>query len=177
MTTAASRPFDWSHATMEISDGGFRRERAASPEECAAVAKALGLLDASNVKAAYKIVRIAGGGYGLSGRLTADVAQACIVTLEPVRDALDENFDVEFWPNLEANESGQDARILEGRDVELLERGDIPVGRIVFETLSAALDPYPRKPDAAFDWQDPEASDPQKVSPFAALARLKDDGS
>ena len=32
--------------------------------------------------------------------------------------------------------------------------GIIPVGRIVFETISAGLDPYPRKPGAEFTWAD-----------------------
>ncbi|MFN0218192.1 MAG: YceD family protein [Hyphomicrobium sp.] len=173
MTTPSLQPLSWSQAIADIPEGGLKRERTASDDECAATAKALGLLEASNLKAEYRIERLAGGGYRLQGRMAADVAQPCIVTLEPVADSLDESFDVEFWPDVRANESGQDARVLEGRDVEPLERGEIPVGRIVFETLSAALDPYPRKGDADFAWQDPQAGEPEKASPFAALARLK----
>lgn len=175
MKTPPPLVFDWSHATTDIPEAGLRRERAASEPERAAVAAALGLLEASNINASYRIGRIAGGGYALSGRMNADVAQSCIVSLEPVRDKLDEDFDVEFWPDVDAaDESGQDARILEGKDMERLERGEIPVGRIVFETLSAAINPYPRKPDTAFDWKDDKAGDPEKISPFAALSRLKD---
>ncbi len=175
MKESGPLPLDWSHPISELSDAGLRRERAASADERAAVAAALGILEASNIHVAYRIDCLAGGGYRLSGSMTANVAQPCVVTLEAVRSDLKESFDVEFWPNVDANDASQDARILEGRDVERLEGSEIPVGRIVFETISAALDPYPRKAGAEFGWQDAKSTDLEKQSPFAALNRLKDD--
>ena len=47
------------------------------------------------------------------------------------------------------------------------------VGRVVFETLASAIDLYPRKDGAAFDWRAPEPDKAGVVSPFAALAKLK----
>jgi hypothetical protein len=55
----------------------------------------------------------------------------------------------------------------------MLEHGLIPVGRIVFESLSASLDPYPRSEGAEFTWQDPKSE--SAANPFAALSKLKDD--
>ena len=66
------------------------------------------------------------------------------------------------------------ASVLVGPDVDILERGVIPVGRIVFETLSASLDPYPRRPGAEFTWQDQHQVEPEETSPFAVLSQLKD---
>jgi uncharacterized metal-binding protein YceD (DUF177 family) len=164
---------DWSHTVTDIPAGGYARERAASPEALAQFAKALGMLTLTQLKTNYRIDRLAGGAYRLHGRVTAEGAQACVVSLEPVAAHLDEPFDVEFWPELKDSEGGEDKTILDDRDVEQLEDGTIPLGRIVFETVSAALDPYPRKAGAEFAWSDPAEKQPEKTSPFAALSKLK----
>jgi uncharacterized metal-binding protein YceD (DUF177 family) len=165
---------DWSHAVLEIPGGGLARERSASPEALTQFAEALGLLSLKELKTNYRIDRLAGGAYRLHGRVTARGEQACIVSLEPVAANLDEAFDVEFWPGLPSSDGGEDKTILDARDVEHLENGTVPAGRIVFETISAGLDPYPRQQGAEFSWTDPVAAVPAKVSPFAALAKLKD---
>lgn len=164
---------DWSHPVVEIPNGGLGRERKATAEALGQFAEALGMLTLSHVTATYRIDRLAGGAYRLSGRVAAVGEQACVVSLEPVPSRLDEPFDVEFWPNVAEPEGGEEKGILGERDVEPLEDGVIPVGRIVAETISANLDPYPRKPDAEFKWVD-EAANLEKTSPFAALAKLKD---
>ena len=87
--------------------------------------------------------------------------------------ALDEPFEVEFW-NEAPESAGEDQSVLEGPDMEILSGDEIPTGRIVFETLSGALDPYPRKQDAAFEWKDREGDEGQKDNPFSVLSRLKD---
>lgn len=164
---------DWTIPTLEIPDRGLGGERAVPADMLLDFAKALGMLSLEQVNTSYRIDRLAGGGYRLHGRLKAKGEQACVVSLEPLPAVLDEPFDVEFWPALAASDGGEDKAILEARDVESLENGTIPVGRIVFETISAALDPYPRKDGAEFNWSDKAQSEPEKVSPFAALAKLK----
>ncbi len=169
MKEPAPLPLDWSHPISELSDAGLRRERAASANERDAAAAALDILEASNIHVSYRIDRLAAGGYRLSGSMTAKVAQPCVVTFEAVHSELNESFDVEFWPHIDANDAGQDARILEGRDVERLEGSEIPVGRVVFETISAALDPYPRKAGAQFGWQDAKSAEFRKTEPIRSL--------
>jgi uncharacterized metal-binding protein YceD (DUF177 family) len=165
---------DWTEKTTEIPVGGLDRTRAATPEELSSVAQILNILAVSTLSARYRIVSIAGGAYRLSGSIGADVEQACVVSLEPVKGKVNAAFEVEFWPDVSSEESEEEASILGGSDVELLEHGTIPVGRIVFETLSASLDPYPRREGAEFRWQDPKADEPAASNPFAALAKLKD---
>ena len=48
----------------------------------------------------------------------------------------------------------------------------------VFETLADAIDPFPRKPDATFEWQEGDAtrSGSGSDSPFAVLANIKTKG-
>ena len=164
---------DWSHAVTEIPATGLTRERRITGEALLPLAGELNMLELSSVVADYRIERLAGGAYRLHGRVIADGAQACVVTVEPVPSHVDETFDTEFWPDLPEADGGEDKSILDERDVERLEGGVIPVGRIVFETISAGLDPYPRKPDAAFDWQEKDQPVTENVSPFAALSKLK----
>jgi uncharacterized metal-binding protein YceD (DUF177 family) len=148
--------------------------RAASPQELADMVKDLGLAALDKLETSYRITSISGGGWRLAGTLTADVVQFCVITLEPVPARIEENFKVEFWRELEEPEGGEDKSVLEGADIEQLEDSAIPAGRIVFECLSAALDPYPRKEGAALAWDDPAAAQPEKVTPFSVLAKLKD---
>jgi uncharacterized metal-binding protein YceD (DUF177 family) len=167
---------DWTHKVVDIPAGGLRRERETTESERKAVASALGLLGLHSLAARYRIEAIAGDAYRLSGTVSGEVDQACVVTLEPVSSKVEASFDVEFWPELEPADRDEDATVLEGPDVERFEHGIIPVGRIIFETLSASLDPYPRRDDAEFRWQDPRAEEPEKTGPFAALSKLKDKG-
>jgi hypothetical protein len=146
---------DWSHAVADIPSGGLARERKASDEALLQFKDALGLLSLAEVSTRYRIDRLAGGAYRLSGRVSATGEQACVVTVEPVAASLDEPFDVEFWSDLPESDGGEDKSILDERDVEHLENGSIPVGRIVF------------------DWSDKAPETPGKISPFEALAKLK----
>lgn len=164
---------DWSIPVTEIPAQGLARERALRGEALAPIKDELGLLSLDVIDVKYRIERLAGGAYRLVGHVHAEGAQACVVSLEPIAAAVDEPFDTEFWPDLPDTDGGEDKTILDERDVERLEGGVIPVGRIVFETISAGLDPYPRKPDAEFHWQDDNQNQTQNVSPFAALSKLK----
>lgn len=164
---------DWNHDVSGIPSTGLRNEREATAAEREAIASALGLLALNWLKASYRIQPLAGGGYRLSGKVSANVDQACVITLDPVNGALEDAFDVEFWPEVTVGTGDEEASVLEGPDVEKIEDGAIPAGRIIFETFSAGLDPFPRREGAEFNWQDPLAADPEKVSPFAALSKLK----
>ena len=53
----------------------------------------------------------------------------------------------------------------------------IDLGVVAYETLATSLDPYPRKPDAAFDWADDEnaGEEASEPGPFDVLRTLKPD--
>ncbi len=167
---------DWSHKITDIPDAGLAQERIASEGERKALAAALGLLSLDEFGAKYRITALAGGGYRLAGKLAVELKQPCVVSLEPVAQSIDEQFDVEFWPQVALRDEAEEAGVLDEEDVEQLTGGDIPVGRILFETLSASLDPYPRSPEAVFDWHDATGTEGQKTNPFAVLSKLKDKG-
>jgi uncharacterized metal-binding protein YceD (DUF177 family) len=165
---------DWIEKTTDIPNGGLNRSREATADELADVAKALDILGVSNLSSRYRVVAISGGAYRLTGSVSAGVVQACIVSLEPVSGKVNANFEVEFWPELKSEESEEESEILNAAEVEQLDRGTIQVGRIVFETLSASLNPYPRRDGAEFNWQDPKSEGAGAPNPFAALSKLKD---
>lgn len=164
---------DWTHRTIDLPERGLSRERAASPEMRARIATTLGLLSCDRLVLDYTLRPIAGDAVLMTGTLNGAITQACIVTLEPVPSMILEEISVEFHPaSANADPPSGDAEVLSGPDIEPIDNGVIDVGRIAFETLSAALDPYPRKSDAAFNWSDPKASS-DETQPFAVLKKLK----
>lgn len=168
-------PFDWVHLVTDIAESGRRVERSATAAECAAVASELGLAACRRVDVRYQLRPLPGGRYRLEGRLGAEVEQACVVTLEPMPQIIDEALDVTFSPGAEIREDTSSEReILSEPDIEPLADGRIEAGRVVFELLASAIDPYPRRDGAEFAWSDPVVETPGAKSPFAALAKLKE---
>lgn len=169
-------PLDWTHVTAAIN-APHSEERHATSAEREALAKALELLSCSELVARYAVKPLGEGRFLLEGELDADVTQACIVSLEPIPAHLHDSFSVEFRPagDVPADDDAGEREILNGSDIEPIDDGRIEAGRIIFEHLSAVLDPYPRKPDAEFDWRDPKAeADAKAGGAFAALAKLKE---
>jgi hypothetical protein len=175
--TSMTGELTWEHATHDILQSGLSREREAAPDELARVAHALDLIACASLKAAYTIVPTVDGRFRLSGRLRAEIGQACVVTLEPVDSNVEEGFDVTFWPeeDMPAPRGGE-VDLNEEPEPEPIVAGQIDVGRVVFECLAAAIDPFPRKPGASLDWHSPAPADGtanKPESPFAVLARIK----
>lgn len=169
-------PLDWNIPVTEIGDAGRSEERPATSAEREAVAKTLAILSCDQLTARYEVKPIGSGRYRLTGDVEVDVTQSCIVTLDPIASHISDTFAVELLPpdQMPAGEE-EEREILTGDDVEEIEHGRIPIGRIVFEHISAVLDPYPRKPGAEFDWRDPKAeADAKAGGAFAALAKLKE---
>ncbi|HEX2525538.1 MAG TPA: DUF177 domain-containing protein [Geminicoccus sp.] len=143
----------------------------AEPEERRAIAKRLELQDVAKLEADCELDRpVHGDSVRLKGKLTAQVTQTCVVTLEPIPVELTAEFErlyVPGWkPEMEGDEEAVDA---EAPDMEPLEGDSIDLGEAVVEELSLALDPYPRLPGVEVD-EDGEADRP---NPFQALSALR----
>jgi len=125
-----------------------------------------------------RLRRGGGGRVHLSGRLTGNATQTCVVSLDPLQAVLDTPVEMEFWPEglvadlaRKAEDPGQ-AGVLDwpGTIVD----GAFDLGPVVYETLATALDLYPRKEGASFQWsQGAEAGKADESGPFAALGKLK----
>jgi uncharacterized metal-binding protein YceD (DUF177 family) len=176
-TTSTTAELAWDHAVQDIPESGLSVQREAAPDELARIAQALDLIACTSLQTEYAIAPTTGGHYQLSGRLRAEVRQACVVTLEPIDSTIEEAFEAVFWPqeDMPTPESGELA-IDDEPEREPIVAGQIAVGRVVFESLAAATDPFPRKPGAVLDWQSPTPADApgsKPDSPFAVLANLK----
>jgi uncharacterized metal-binding protein YceD (DUF177 family) len=168
--------------------GATALEVSASDSERAALAKRFGFLGLPAFSARVTVDRRAGGQVIVEGRLRGKIVQACILSLDPVTQELDETFRIVFRQDLTEEldpESGEAVLSAQADAPEPLAGNMLDVGEIVAEQLSLAADPYPRRPgvkledvlpkarNAGKDGQRAGKSD-QRRHPFAGLAALRD---
>jgi uncharacterized metal-binding protein YceD (DUF177 family) len=173
---SASPRLDWAHTVSDIPASGLKVRRAATDSERGALAADLDIVACSRLEVGYEIRSLSSGRYLLTGYLEADVVQSCVVTLEPVGEELKESFEAEFQPPDElATARSHDLDPFETKEIEPLSDGHIAVGRVVYEQIAAALDPYPRAAGATFSWTEPESSAQRGAAqgPFDVLKQLR----
>ena len=159
----------------QLDESESEREIVANEAERAALAKRLGLLELGSLEARLRLRRERGSPLiELTGRLTADVVQACVVSLEPVPERVEESFEILFTLD-PAPETAEVYVETEDEDVpEPVGPGGIDLGEAVAQQLSLAMNPYPRAEGVSLERAEWGAeSGPQ--SPFAVLAKLKSD--
>lgn len=147
----------------------------ASTDECRALAERYGILDVKALRASIRLKR-AGSHARLEGHLEAEVVQACVVTLDPVPEHVDEAFELTYTQDAdgEAPELNEIVVEMEGEDPpEPIDNGIIDIGEATAEHLALALNPFPRVPGAVFTAAGGGTEQEEKASPFAALAALK----
>lgn len=147
--------------------------------ECAGIAHMLDLPSVESLEARYVLTR-SGERVRLEGEIKAELHQLCVVTLEPFPVSLVAPLKLDFAPEepeAPRRKAGDDegeidieVRLNEEDPPEPIMDGAIDLGAVTLEFLALALDPYPRKPGAAFT--EPAPEEPPE-SPFAALARLR----
>src|SRR5690348_8622083 len=153
----------------EVPDTGLHLELEAPEPVRAGLAELAGLRAIAKLTTSFDVTH-RGGGLHVQGHVEAQVEQTCVVTLEPVENAIDEEIDLLFMPGVaEPRAEGEPDEDLP----EPLVDGRIDLGAIATEFLVLGIDPYPRKPGAAFE---PPQADANGAHPFAALAALKKDG-
>ena len=138
---------------------------AAQPAERAALALRFSLLSLDRLESELRLVRLPGGLVRLSATLSAELAQECVLTLEPVATTIEESFSLLYGRVEAARDIVLDG---EAETVEPLIGSRIDIGEAVAQQLSLALEPFPHAPGAEELLAAPpvEAED---ESPFAAL--------
>jgi len=149
-------------------------ELVAAEAERTALAWRFALLALDRFEARVTLLRLAGGLLRLTGELSADVVQECVVTLEPVASRVEDRFILLYGHG--QDERGEVVLAGEAELVEPIAGGTLDIGDAVAQQLSLALDPYPRAPTAP-DVADVESDNGSgAASPFAALAKWKEKG-
>jgi len=112
----------------------------------------------------------------LRGRLVADVTQACVVTLEPVRSHLESPFEGLYSRSARA-QAADEIELGEAEAPEPISAGVIDLGEVTAEQLALELNPFPRAEGVEFKGFSTDAEGPgegkEAAGPFAALERLK----
>lgn len=118
------------------------------------------------------------GGIRVTGRIDAAIVQPSVVSLEPVRQAIQEPIDRVFLPGREkpyAGPAGAEVFVdLEGADLpDHFEGPEVDLSDLIIETLALAVDPYPRAPGESVADLGVEVTEEAAESPFSKLKALK----
>ncbi len=145
------------------------------PEDRAAIAADLGLLDLPAIRLRGEIRPVGRSDFMLEADLEAQVVQACILTLAPVPGLVKEKVVRRYQADWKAPE-GDEAEMPADDTTEPLPEV-IDVGAVLTEALALALPLYPRAEGATFEGfiEAAEGAEPlsdEKIKPFAGLADL-----
>lgn len=190
------RPLNVTEIWPGEGEEGKRITIEATAAELADLAERFAILAVKDL-AADLVLTVSEGGreVAATGRLSARVVQACVVTLAPVGMEIDAAFNRVFAEGARGRQGGLDG--WEGRPeaVEIhLESGRkeppdsmtggwFDLGEALTEQLALELDPFPRAEGAVFDQipalEGPAAGEQEektgKDNPFAVLEKLKKD--
>ncbi len=157
----------------------------ADKDDFTAIARALNVLSVRELSANLRIHRTKNS-IRLRGHVAAMVEQSCVVTLEPVQQALKETIDRTFVASSSeinpvfAKMNSNREMMIDPDEVdppEIIEIGRLDLAAIALEHVIIGLDLYPRSPDA--DLSEMPATEfarngeAERESPFAAHAKLK----
>ncbi len=170
-TRPFSRPFDVSR----LGDGNTRHEHVeATPDECVDLAKFLGTVAVSHLRADVALSR-RGRQVRADIHVRARVIQTCVVTLDPLDTTLDEMFSLLFDPDVRPNgEFNEPLCVSDDDPPDPLVDETVDAGAAVSEMMALALDPWPRRPGAAVD-PDLAVVESAPVSPFSVLKSFQQD--
>ena len=154
----------------------------ASAGECEALARRLGILGVEGLRVELDLRQAPAGAAVARGRLSARVTQECVITLEPVGQAVEEEVALRLLPLGQEPADGPE----DMDEIAAGPGGVVDLGEAMAEQLALALDPYPRAPGASLPAEvteagegspdaAPEGAATQETSgtPFAALAALR----
>lgn len=177
MTTPAAAPeFSRLIAVEGIAIDKLRTETVtATPEECAALATRFDLRGLANFSAVFNIRRVLGGKtIRIEGKLSADVMQACVVSLQDVPSHVTAEFQAFFTEDPLPPENDVEFAYDDDESMpEAIDNGIIDLGEMAAQYLSLELDPYPRAPGVSLAAQAALTGVTIKENPFQILEKLK----
>ena len=172
-----TRPFE----LAGLSERGAELSVSPDAAERARIAAWLGALEVPRLDVTIRLSHLGDDVYGYEADFTAEVVQACVVTLEPVpslhtgraerryRVAAKKPRRSSRTPVVDPVDTGGDDD--EEDAPEVLSSSLVDTVAPVLEELSLSLDPYPRAPGVTFE--PPKDDDKDADNPFAVLAKLK----
>lgn len=176
--TANSLPLAHSYNLARLGNAGDQVTITADDGQRAAIARWAGILALGSFEARVEIKKLASDRFGLAFHLTADVSQACVVTLEPVPSRMDHRFERELHfigpvrHKQPSADSGAEVVLdSEEEGPEEIESLHYDLAGPLLEEFVLSLEPYPRRPGVEFTPKTDAQERPE--SPFAVLKGLK----
>ncbi len=173
-----SRPL----ALDSLGDLEVEKSISATPEERRRLAERLGLISLERLDAVLWLRRPTGSGLvRVQGRYEAELTQACVVTLAPLRSCLVRDFAVVYGlaPDHDDLITAVEVDVEQEDPPESLGPDGLDLGEAVVQQLAVSLDSYPRAEGAdqsQLGWRAGEQGAAPESSPFAALKTLKGRG-
>ncbi|MFP4098454.1 MAG: YceD family protein [Alphaproteobacteria bacterium] len=188
-TTASHQEWSEHISAEDIGDKPLKLDITLPPESEPVLCNRLDLYAIDYMKVHYNISRNpVSKVIHVAGKINAEVQQRCVVTLEPVAEHIEDEFEAWFAQPSDAvsftkariermspQEKNEQPMLEECDDPEKIIDGKIDLGELATQHLSLSLNPYPRKEEAVHDNQDKPLTDNQEMykNPFAALKDWK----
>jgi hypothetical protein len=173
MRQQAESPVSFIANVAHLPQNGMPLQIVADEAQRAALASEHGLLSVEGWRADLLVERWKRNGVKVSGRVEADIAQECVVTLEPLAAHISEEVSAIYFPEdsklgrLGFHAEGEVHLDAEGPDSPETFSGDrIDVGALAEEFFGLAIDPYPRKQGAALEASDAEEGEAEHFGPL-----------
>lgn len=179
----AAPPLQRFYDLSDLSQAGDEIVIAARQTDLPKLAEWLEVDEVERFEARVTLKRLPADRFSYEAELAADLVQACVVSLEPVksRHALHVSRALHVKPRPQrrhkAEEESGGVLTLAAGDDEVPEELDSPrydLAAPLLEDLSLDIDPYPRAPGVEFEPPDSDGGRPE--GPFAALGKLKRGG-
>lgn len=128
----------------------------ANPAEREALAALCNVPAIERLTATLSLTRSGRSGVRVTGAVRGELTQVCVVSLDPFPATVDEEIDVRFAPR--SDEAAARGRSREPETFSMADEdepdpiidGKIDLGALAAEFFALGLDPWPRKPGAAF---------------------------
>src|SRR6266480_5026829 len=124
----------------QIPDTGLHRDIEADALARKAMAELAGLREVLSARASLDVTPKSNGRFQVVGRVSARIGQTCVVTLDPIENAIDEPIDLIFAPESQIREL---AELVDGDEddeatpdpPEPIVGGAIDLGRVATDAL------------------------------------------
>ena len=153
-----------------LGQSGAEVTIAPPPEDLARIARWADVEAVEDFTARIALKRVSQSRFAVDAVLEADIVQACVVTLEPVKSHISRSFHRDLFLTQAPQSLEIDLAPVDDDGREEIDNLRYDLAAPVLEELALAIDPYPRAPGVEFE---PPPDEDAPEHPFAALRALK----
>jgi uncharacterized metal-binding protein YceD (DUF177 family) len=185
MTVPDNDLFSFEVKVSHVSANPITVRISADPADLKRLGQQWGVSEVQSFDAELVLGRWKRDGIRVKGHVSSAIIQECVVTLDPVAQQIEEDFEAVFLPEnsrlAKRTIDGNGEMFLDpdGPDLPEVFSGDsIDVGAVAAEFAALCIDAYPRKEGLEYvDRVESDSASDKKPSPFAVLQGLKRDES